>query len=198
MTEKTTSSDATPKRLPVIDRVTSKYDEVQDRLHFVCAMGDESVISIWMTQRLLKRFVPILLDWLQEQMDVSDKAQAEAFHSLAQSRAQVAMKGNSPVIAPAKTAELNETAEGNNIPVILSGRSDEWLATTITLSKRPQELVLKISEADEVNAVVLPLPVAALRQWLCALQLLTQRSEWQMEWPTWLVPEQEAPLSSVH
>jgi hypothetical protein len=195
MTEKTPSPDATVKRLPVIDRVTSKYDEVQDRMLFVCAMNDESVTSIWMTQRLLTRFVPILLNWLQEQMDVSDKAQAEAFHSLAQTRAQVAMKENSPVIAPTKR---DEEEVQRNTPVIVSGRTDEWLATTITLSKRPQELVLKISEADEVNAVVLPLPVAALRQWLCALRLLTKRSEWSVEWPAWLATEEDAPVSSVH
>jgi len=195
MTEKTTLSESNAKRLPVIDRVTSKYDEVQDRMLFVCAMNDGSVISIWMTQRLLTRFVPILLNWLQEQMDVSDKAQADAFHSLAQTRAQVAMKENSPVIAPTKIVE----EEGQrNTPVIVSGRTDEWLATTITLSKRPQELVLKISEADDVNAVVLPLPVAALRQWLCALQLLTKRSEWSVEWPAWLTSEQISPVSSVH
>ncbi|WP_191602253.1 hypothetical protein [Marinomonas algicola] len=195
MTENPPFPDATAKRLPVIDRVTSKYDEVQDRMLFVCAMNDESVTSIWMTQRLLTRFVPILLNWLQEQMDVSDKVQAEAFHSLAQTRAQVAMKENSPVIAPTKR---DEEEVQRNTPVIVSGRADEWLATTITLSKRPQELVLKISEADEVNAVVLPLPVAALRQWLCALQLLTKRSEWAVEWPTWLATEESAPVSSIH
>ena len=196
MTENAIPSEA--KRLPVIDRVTSKYDEVQDRLRFVCAMNDESVISIWVTQRLLNRFVPILLDWLQEQLDVADKDQAEAFHTLAQTRAQLAMKENSPVIAPTN-ASLSDSAEDDQrTPVVLAGRSDEWLATTITLSKLPQEVVLKISEADEVNAVVLPLPVAALRQWLCALQMLTKRAEWHLEWPTWLVPEQEKTSKNVH
>ncbi len=198
MTEKSTLPESNKIRLPVIDRVTSKYDEVQDRLHFICAMNDGSVISIWMTQRLLKRFVPLLLDWLQAQLDVEDKAQAEAFHSLAQTRAQVAMKENSPVVAPSPSLSTDDEAQNHQTPVILSGRSHEWLVTSITISKRPNELVLKISEANEVNAVVLPLPVAALRQWLCALQQLTTRSDWPMDWPTWLMPEQDAPNESLH
>ena len=57
-------ADAAPTGL---ERVTTRYSVAQDRICLAGELPGGSPVVLWLTQRLLRRLLPPLLAWLQEQ-----------------------------------------------------------------------------------------------------------------------------------
>ena len=48
-------------------RITTEYIEIEDRLRISGEIADAEAVVIWLTQRLLLRLLPLLLQWLDQQ-----------------------------------------------------------------------------------------------------------------------------------
>ena len=48
-----------------LQRITTTYVDVEDRLRLTGVLANGTVVQLWLTQRLLGRLVPPLTSWLE-------------------------------------------------------------------------------------------------------------------------------------
>ena len=51
----------------VLERCTTEYAEDEDRLRLSAELANGNTVVLWLTQRLLNRLVPHLVQWLEKQ-----------------------------------------------------------------------------------------------------------------------------------
>lgn len=167
------SSEGSPAAL---ERLTSEYVVQEDRVRFSGALPDGTVVVFWMTQRLLLRLVPTLVQWLQSHhTQKSQVVPAEVLQSFAQQAAR-SQAGRDPQ-APVR-----------GDPVSGSG----WLVHSVDVTQSPDTLRLTFKPGPNVKggSVVwptVPLSAQALRQWLNILYDNWRAAGWPQEvWPEWM------------
>lgn len=151
---------------PTLDRFTTEFVESEDRIRILgqSAEGGEPIV-IWFTQRLLKRVLPILLEWLTKRTG-GNTLRGEAMQSFA----QLAAKSSLP----------------QQEPVRVGHEYVGWLANVAEMTPRGQEIRLLLRGAEDAAAVI-DFTELLLRQWLGALHEICLRSEWALDvWPSWL------------
>ena len=69
-----------------LQRFTTQYKGVEDRILLVGEDGDGDTVSLWLTQRLLLKTIPVLLDWLQKHdpVDLKDAGNRTQASDMAQ------------------------------------------------------------------------------------------------------------------
>jgi len=163
-----------------LQRFTSEYDEIEDRL---CLIGEDAAgakIRIWITRRLFERLLPLLLRWLDSQTE--DLPRGDLMQGFAQAAARAELKPQPPVRAHAE--------------------APSWLAAKVDVNTTPERLLLTLHPAGADTASTaarLPLSATLLRQWLAILHGLCQRAGWSPDlWPEWIAepdrPAQESRL----
>lgn len=160
-----------------LHRLTTEYVETEDRIritgelsHSADDAGPAPTVVLWLTQRLLNRLLPHLLDWLQ-QHDHPHRW-SEATQGFAQQAAVAALQ--------------TQAAE----PVRSSTHSLSCLVQSLQLSSTPEQLQLQFvtPNAQPEPRIHLSLAAQPLRQWLHILYDLYVRADWPMAlWPQWLV-----------
>lgn len=161
-------ADAAPTGL---ERVTTRYSVAQDRICLAGELPGGSPVVLWLTQRLLRRLLPPLLAWLQEQGGAAHAVMgqalyADALQGFAQQAARAQLQPQAPVQVP----------EG----------SLSCLVERVDMGRSPEAVRLVFRDAQGVVAAMVLHP-QPLRQWLSILFDAWQQAEWPLEvWPDWL------------
>ncbi|MTI44448.1 hypothetical protein JM93_01980 [Roseibium hamelinense] len=148
----------------VLTRLTTQFDSIEDRIRL---SGETSTgpVVLWLTQRLARRAMPALLNWLEKQ--TSDAPMPELQQEMAQQAAESRMTPQEPVMTGAENA-----AEAMLVYEIDLGFGEEGA---------------RICFKDRAGrSLVLGLDRLQLRQWLGIVRNTFQKAEWTLdEWPEW-------------
>ena len=167
---------------PGLERVTTRYSVKQDRICLAGELPGGSPVVLWLTQRLLRRLLPPLLAWLQEQGVAAHAVMGQALYADAlQGFAQQAAR-----------AQLQPQA-----PVQVSEGAPACLVEGVDMSRSPEAVHLLFRDAQGAVAAMVLQP-QPLRQWLGIVFDAWQQAEWPLEvWPDWLRESVPAPTGSA-
>ena len=149
-----------------LERITTEYIDVEDRIRLSGRIPNASPVVIWVTFRLLQRLLPPLLRWLEQQGAAADLPRAEVLQSFAQHAARAAAVPQPPVRATPDSAA--------------------WLARSVDFTKFDQavRLTFRGAEGQEATMVLAP---KLLRQWLGIVHDLYVKAAWPLDvWPGWV------------
>ena len=147
-----------------LKRLSTGYLDVEDRIRLVGETGDGAAVVLWLTQRLLLRLVPALLESIETQG--ADASYQEILHGFAQQTARAALKPEPPVQAKPD--------------------SPAWLVHSVDLAKTEKALRLTFKAASGQQAFVMLEP-RPLRQWLGMVHETCCQANWPLfVWPQWL------------
>jgi len=160
-----------------LGRVTTVYVDVEDRFRLSGAAEDGSVVVLWLTQRLLCRLVPPMVQWLDKHSTLQASSSrpvataVQAVHSFAQQSAVAGLRPQMPVHATA-------------------ARHD-WLVQKVDVVTSAQALCLTFRPPDEGGAgdekASVTMDATHLRQWLGIVHGQWQQAGWpQGVWPLWM------------
>lgn len=150
-----------------LGRITTEYIDSEDRFRLTGQAGENEVIEVWLTQRLLLRLLPHYFKWLEEQSDSTLPKE------IVQSFAQQAAKANLKKEPPVKSNTQTQT----------------WIAHAVDISPNKTGLGMRF-KGDDDSLATLSLPATQLRQWLSIVRTMWQKAQWPMEiWPEWMAPE---------
>ena len=57
--------------MPELQRITTEFIDSEDRIRLCGECSPQQTVVLWLTQRMLNRLVPHLLNWLEQQTGVS-------------------------------------------------------------------------------------------------------------------------------
>ena len=147
-----------------LNRITTEYIDVEDRIRICGEAENAAPVVIWLTQRLLNRVLPVLLQWLERQN--ANTPRAEALQGFAQQAARAEMKPQAPVRASKGCAA--------------------WLVQSVDVKQSAQVVILTFKSIDNQNAT-LTLAATPLRHWLNILHDTYLKAEWSLDvWPEWV------------
>ena len=92
-----------PTPVDKLQRVTSIYSDTEDRFRITGEVSADSTRCLWLTQRLLMRLVPPMLEWLNEIARAEGKGdlgQAELMQDFAQQAAKARLEPQAAVPVP--------------------------------------------------------------------------------------------------
>jgi len=165
-----------------LKRLTTEYIDTEDRIRLSGEISPDRPVVVWLTQRLMYRLVPVLLNWLQSQVD---KSPVLTQPSVA---AQPGKEGVKDFLHQAAQQSARSSVKPQP-PVRAAVDSPAWLATAVDVTPLPNGVRLKLRGAVETEGVVVIMPAHGLRQWLGIMQEATRRAGWPQEvWPEWLQP----------
>lgn len=164
-----------------LKRVTLNFSEQEDRVRLVGERSGQGVEVLWLSQRLLRRLVPALLRWLDEQVGVAGRVASSAGTT-------VARKASLP-----RPEVLNEFAQQSARaqlkaePAVKPGEDcTSWLVISLNLTMGTEALRVTFCGAGQERAAI-ELQIRQLRQWLNILYDVWRRAEWSMDvWPDWM------------
>ena len=191
--------------LPKLQRVTSLYSDTEDRFRVTGEVTPEDTRCLWLTQRLLVRLVPLLLDWLGDIARAEGKddlGQAELMQDFAQQAAKARLEPQTAVPVPsmpAPNAPIETSIQGEGAH---SQRPDDlWLVKEVDITKSTNG-VLTLTFKRESGGVQLGMAPVELRQWLIILHSQWLQAGWPVAlWPEWIdtTPEKgEQPPTGLH
>jgi hypothetical protein len=160
---------------PALQRVTTEYAPVQDRIRLAGATTEDETVVLWLTQRLLNRLAPRLTRWLEENggadttVGVVDNEMLQGF---AQQSAQASLEPQLPVQAHAPAAS--------------------WRVDSVDIVTGTGAVSLKFRSSD-VESASLTLTTQALRQWLGIVHDQYVKGEWVTTiWPAWMTEARQS------
>lgn len=165
-----------------LKRVTTEFDEHEDRLRLAGETEHGEPVVLWLTQRLLKRVVPHVLAWLQPPAQGTEAVpdyHVEAVQSFAQQAAIAQLEPQPPVV-------VQQSVLGSH-----------RLVDAVEITRTPDVIALTFKVGE--NKAVLLLAPHALRQWLAIVYQLCRKAEWSMDgvWPEWMSSSATAPAGPV-
>lgn len=150
-----------------LKRATTEYIAVEDRIRLSGDVENASPVVIWLTQRLVLRVLPLLLDWLDKQTDMP--LRREVIHDFAQQAAQAGIKRQPPVSTEAAREAL--------------------LARSVNVTSGT-ELITLVFIADDEASARFNMTATQLRQWLSILHSVWMNAKWpSAPWPDWIKSE---------
>ena len=154
-------------------RLTSGYIDTEDRFQFLGITEDETRITLWLTQRLLLRVIPPLLEWIEHQTPAQLNATAvgKSGNDMLQVFAQQAARANFKTTPAVSHDPQDRSALIRSVDV---GRFNEGI-----------RLIFKVDD-EAVAGIVLD--ADQLRQWLDIIRRQWQSAGWPDSfWPQWLI-----------
>lgn len=144
-------------------KITTEYFGHEDRIRISGDVDGQNAVVIWLTQRLLQRLVPALL----QHLGLREAAvNAEILQSFAQQSA---------------VSELDHQA-----PVKASADCTAYLPTKVDIRKAGEFVCLEFASENNPS-IILELGVVSLRQWLAILYDAYLRADWPLDvWPDWI------------
>jgi hypothetical protein len=172
-----------------LQRFTTQFKGIEDRILFIGEDADGETVSLWLTQRLLLKTIPVLLDWLQKNDPVDLKAADNRARAseMAQVFASEPVQPNRQAGGSGKNTALSEKpAQPGKPQQPVEPGAEARLVHAIHLALNPKQVQLRFQQHDEELAT-LSLEGAPLRQWLVVLHVLWKKSDWPADiWPDWL------------
>ena len=158
-----------------LQKVTIEYDENEDRIRLAGegTAGDRTVI--WLSNRLLRRLIPLLVDWIGKEARAS--GMAETILGFEQDAARAAL--------------------GLQEPVRVGGADSSWLVHVIDLRLAEEVIRLEFRGRGGSEAASLAVDILSMRQWLSIVHAQFIRAEWALDiWPRWMEPQGGAMVGS--
>ena len=167
-----------------INRFTTQYDPMEDRIRLTGADDRGQTLSLWLTQRLLNRLVPHLCVGLEKRFG--------AFAS----------KGNgqslSAHVVQSFAQEKARTALPRSRPVVPTVDAPQWRVETVDVKNAPGGVRLTLKGPTEAEQASLVLSTPAQRQWLGIVYEQYRCASWPMQvWPHWMVEAAGSPPRAV-
>ncbi len=176
-----------PTSFDKLQRITSIYSDVEDRFRITGEVSDESTRCLWLTQRLLLRLVPHILEWLNEIARAEGKGdlgQAELMQDFAQQAAKARLEPQAAVPVPTMP-DPNAAIETTPGAATAGQQEAIWLVKEVDISKSTNGILTLTFKHESANGVQLAMAPIELRQWLIILH-----SQWlQAGWPAAIWPE---------
>lgn len=176
-----------PTSFDKLQRITSIYSDVEDRFRITGEVSDESTRCLWLTQRLLLRLVPHILEWLNEIARAEGKGdlgQAELMQNFAQQAAKARLEPQAAVPVPTMP-DPNAAIETTPGAATAGQQEAIWLVKEVDISKSTNGILTLTFKHESANGVQLAMAPIELRQWLIILH-----SQWlQAGWPAAIWPE---------
>lgn len=170
-----------------LERITTEYIELEDRIRLASLTDDNQTISIWLTMRLLRRLITHCLNLLAKSTPGLEKAPTQNEKSRKSIQNFVQKSAEQQIVV--------ETA------VTVTENSPDYLAAEIDV--RNDYAGVTIIFKDEFNSnYSIYLNNRQLRQWLSMLHMIWQKAEWStLIWPDWMSSDPQETASaatSVH
>ena len=144
-------ADAAPTGL---ERVTTRYSVAQDRICLAGELPGGSPVVLWLTQRLLRRLLPPLLAWLQEQGGAAHAVMGSALYADAlQGFAQQAARAQLQPQAPVQVGDLR--LRPDSLQVTVAGKNIEISAVELRLLETLVETPGAVAGRDHLYRTVL-------------------------------------------
>ncbi len=156
----------------LIQRVTTRYSEIEDRICLQAELSDQTVVEFWLTRRFLDRLLPALI----KQLDQSQEADAhyQMLQVFNQQAAISSMKTSEPVASPSQVIS--------------------YLISTVDIQANQQQIRLIFKVEDK--QFILNFDNTELRQWLWIVHNTFIAATWHTEvWPAWFKGEISSPAS---
>jgi hypothetical protein len=155
-----------------LDRVTTQYDNAQDRYRVLGSTPEGNTLEVWITQRLFIRIIRVLIEWLETNSDPSPVSRAKTLQakSSIQNFAQQNASANMPVTTPVepKVGALS------------------YLLAEVDIRKGDKHVVL-VFKLPENELAEIPFDSTQLRQWLNIVHKQWLGAEWPLGiWPEWM------------
>lgn len=175
--------------MPLLKKITTRYDQSEDRFRITTLAEDESVRSLWITQRLLLRLIPTVLSWLDgiKTSNPQIDTQSQRFmNDFARQEALADLKPETPV---------SEESLGNPS---YSTPSNKTLVHEITISYSDDSISLAFKDKENLCSK-LDLTKKTARQWVLIIHSQWLLSGWTASvWPDWLNSPISKPKSEMH
>ena len=159
-----------------LGRVTTVYVDVEDRFRLSGETQDGQVLVLWLTQRLLCRLVPHLVQWLDKRapLQASSRpvaAAAQVMHGFAQQSAVARLSPQAPV---------ETTAAGQ-----------DWLVQKVDVATLEDAVGLTFRAPGEgAEKASVTMDATHLRQWLGIVHAQWRHAGWPLEvWPQWMLEQ---------
>lgn len=157
---------------PALRQMRVRFVQEEDRIFLHGETRDGDAHAVWLTQRLARRLVPVLLDWLyrsQGSMSLDEPVRT---------RAPAAVVDASPASAARVTAQAAQGVAGAaTTPAPLLQAAVPWVAHSAQLVGRRARVVLTLTQGGQAG-VCMPLTAPAMRQCLRALRHAWREAEW--------------------
>lgn len=170
----------------VLEKLTLLYIEGEDRVKVQGQTKGGDKITLWFTQRLLLKLMPVLIGHLDRKVETGSDLSAPvstlpahraAMQSFLQDKAMAGRDRSGPVVITEK-------------PLV------EHLVATMNISQQKNGVVLKFPLADD-RFVALPLDQKHIRHWLGMMYSLFVKADWPLHiWPEWVRGEHNAKTKS--
>lgn len=149
-----------------LSRITTRYDEIEDRVLVSGAAPGDVVYNAWLTRRLMDRLVASLAQILAPS---NQDGLAEVLNDFAQHRAEATLEPVPPVIADQDVDSLDA------------------LITSIDIQNH-RDFVRLLLRCEGAGAATVSLTHRELRQWLSIIRQAYVKSGWPAQaWPAWLI-----------
>lgn len=166
-----------------LERVTTRYCPVQDRIRLAGELSDGAQVLLWLTRRLACRMVPVLCEWLQNQDAPVHDGQVRA-ESLNTASVTAGLQAFAQQVACAQLAP--------DSPVQPAVGCTEYLVESLDLVRGLAQVELVFRQGD-VAVAAMPLQAQPLRQWLSIVFRAWREGEWPLDaWPDWMLHACEA------
>ncbi len=177
-----------------LTRVTTRFVEPEDRF-LISADSSDGVVNLWLTQRLLKRLLPYLIEWVGAH--ASPPASEPTTETAAPATASADDAGS--VMQQAK----RQLVAQHRKPVTQVSADTAVLSTLVqTLKFQPRGDVLQLIFELPDDEAVLPLQEEQARIWLGVLYRHWLQAQWPDIWPDWIKQayrmQPKSPASLVH
>lgn len=193
-----------PTSFDKLQRITSIYSDVEDRFRITGEVSDESTRCLWLTQRLLLRLVPHILEWLNEIARAEgrgDLGQAELMQDFAQQAAKARLEPQAAVPVPTMP-DPNAAIETTPGAATAGQQEAIWLVKEVDISKSTNGILTLTFKHESANGVQLAMAPIELRQWLIILHSQWLQAGWPAAiWPEWVDTSPKAsdqPVKELH
>ena len=187
-----------------LQRVTSIYSDSEDRFRIAGEVDADSTRCLWLTQRLLMRLVPHMLEWLNEIARAEGKGdlgQAELMQDFAQQAAKARLEPQAAVRVPS-IPDPNAPIETTPGASAFAKIDDTWLVQEVDISKSTNGVLTLVFKRERASGAQLAMAPIELRQWLIILHTQWLQAGWPAAiWPEWVDTSPKAseqPVRGLH
>jgi hypothetical protein len=153
-------------KMIVISRITTVYDEVEDRVSLTGEAQSGEIYRGWLTHRLFDRLLERLFGILSK---AADDGFSAVLNEFAQDRAEAELSPTVPVQPKQESRTLGP-----------------YLITEIDIAELDGAVQLSFRHSADAGAII-PLAHQDLRQWLAIVRTAYKNAGWPMQtWPDWM------------
>lgn len=188
-----------------LTRLTTQYVENEDRF-LISADSDVGVVKLWLTQRLLKRLLPHLIDWVGRSSETVRTEQSQSSAHTENAQAPQDKAGDTE--PDAGSNDSNQQAASQMVAQYRKPTPgvdpDKAVMSCLvhTLKFQPRDKIVRILFELPDDEAILLLQEEHARIWLDVLYRHWQQAQWPDIWPDWMKQAQHmrltAPASLMH